>query len=105
MTREIFANRRLAETFDITSGGLAYTASIGRFADGRVAEIFLTNHKAGSAADTNARDAAVVCSIALQFGVPVDVLRKALMRDSRGAACGPLAVALDMVAAQDEGGQ
>jgi hypothetical protein len=105
MTREIFATRRFAETFDLTSGGLAYTASIGRFADGRIAEIFLTNHKAGSAADTNAKDAAVVCSIALQFGVPVDVLRKALMRDSRGAPCGPLAVALDMVAAQDEGGQ
>jgi hypothetical protein len=97
MTREILANRHLAETFDLMSGGLAYTASIGRFADGRIAEIFLTNHKAGSAADTNARDAAVVCSIALQFGVPLDVLRRALMRDSHGAASGPLAVALDMV--------
>src|SRR5260370_6743889 len=94
MTCEILANRRLAETFDLTSGGLAYTASIGRFGDGRIAE----NHKAGSAADTNAKDAAVVCSIALQFGVPVDVIRKALMRDSRGVPSGPLGVALDMVA-------
>jgi hypothetical protein len=98
MTREILSNRRPAETFDLTSDGLAYTASIGRFRDGRIAEIFLTNHKAGSVADTNARDAAVVCSIAFQFGVPIDVLRKALMRDSRGTACGPLAVALDVVA-------
>jgi hypothetical protein len=31
----------------------------------------------------------------LQHGVPVDVIRKALMRDSEGRASGPLAAALD----------
>src|SRR5258705_8566781 len=98
MTREILANRRLAETFDVTSGGLAYTASIGRFADGRIAEIFLTNHKAGSAADTNARDAAVVCSIALQFGVPLETIHPALMRDGHGRAGGPPGAALATIA-------
>jgi hypothetical protein len=36
-----------------------------------------------------------VASIALQHGVPVDVIRKALMRDSEGRASGPLAAALD----------
>jgi hypothetical protein len=91
-------NRRAAETFDLDADGQRYCATVGRFDDGRLAEIFLTNSKSGSQADTNARDASVVASIALQFGAPVDVLRKALMRDSRGAPCGPLAVALDMVA-------
>ena len=106
MTREILANRRLAETFDLEAGGQRYCATVGRFNDnGRLAEIFLANSKSGSQADTNARDASVVASIALQYGVPLDVLRKALMRDARGAPCGPLAVALDMVAAQDEGRQ
>jgi hypothetical protein len=36
-----------------------------------------------------ASDAAVVASIALQYGAPLDVIRRALMRDSRGRATGP----------------
>lgn len=91
-------DRRSHELFDFEDGGFRFTAGFGRFDDGRLAEIFITSNKSGSQADTNARDASVVASIALQYGVPLDVLRKALMRDSRGAACGPLAVALDMVA-------
>ena len=91
-------NRRGAETFDLEADGQRYCATVGRFDDGRLAEIFISNSKSGSQADCNARDASVVASIAMQYGVPVDVLRKALMRDARGAPCGPLAVALDMVA-------
>ena len=64
-------------------------------------EIFLVNHKAGSQAGIMASDAAVVASIALQYGVPIEVIRKALMRDSRGNASGPLGVVLDRLA--DEG--
>jgi hypothetical protein len=91
-------NRRAAETFDLKAAGQRYCATFGRSDDGRLAEIFITSSKSGSEADTNARDASVVASIALQYGVPLDVLRKALMRDARGAPSGPLAVALDMVA-------
>ena len=91
--RKRLANRRLAETFKL------YTATIGRFADHAVAEIFLTNGKCGSDSDTAARDGAVVASIALQFGVPVEVIRRALMRDSQGRPSGPLGAALDFIAA------
>jgi hypothetical protein len=97
-TRERLPNRRFCETFSLESQGLAYTASISRFDDGRLSEIFITNHKAGSQADTNAKDAAVVCSIALQFGVPLETIRRALMRDAKGQASGPLAAALDLIA-------
>ena len=41
-----------------------------------------THDKPSSAADTIARDSAVVGSLALQHGVPVDVLRNALLRRS-----------------------
>jgi hypothetical protein len=101
MTRTRLPNRRAAETFEITAGGLNYRATVSRFADGRIAEVFLSNHKVGSQADANAKDAAVVCSIALQYGVPVDVIRKALLRDARGAASSPLGVALDLLTADD----
>src|SRR5262245_15961524 len=78
--------------------GLKFTATVSRFDDGNVAEIFLRNHKAGSMAGTNAQDTAVLASIALQHGVPLDVIRRELMRDSRGNATGPLRVALDLIA-------
>jgi len=99
--RERLPDRRPAETLDIEPGGLRYRATIGRFNDGRLAEIFLTNHKAGSTAGIMASDSAVLCSIALQHGVPVETLRRALMRDSAGRAIGPLGVVLDLVEPQD----
>jgi hypothetical protein len=98
--RERLPNRRHSETFSVECNGLKYTATISRFDDGRLAEIFLTNHKSGSQADSAARDAAVTCSIALQFGAPLDVIRKALMRDSRGVASSPLGAALDQLSPQ-----
>jgi len=93
--RRRLPNRRTSETFDIESQGLRFTVTASRYDDGRLAEIFLCNHKAGSMAGINAADAAVVCSIALQYGVPLQTIRRALMRDSQGRASGPLAVALD----------
>jgi len=96
--RERLPNRRANESFGFQCGGMSYVAGVSRFPDGRLAEIFITNHKVGSDADAAARDSAVVCSIALQFGVPVDVIRKALLRDSRGNASSPLGVALDLLA-------
>jgi ribonucleoside-diphosphate reductase alpha chain len=48
-------------------------------------------------ADINARDAAVVFSIARQYGTPLEVIRAALMRDTDGKASGPLGTILDMI--------
>jgi hypothetical protein len=95
--RRRLPNRRGSETFEIISQGLGFTATISRFPDGSLGEIFLQNHKASSQAGINASDAAVVCSIALQYGVPLDVIRKSLMRDAHGRASGPLATALDAI--------
>jgi hypothetical protein len=96
--RQRLPNRRPAETWDIKVGGLKYTVSVGYYESGQVGEIFLTNHKAGSAAGMMASDSAVLCSIALQHGVPIETLRHALMRDSRGRPSGPLGVVLDQLA-------
>jgi len=98
MTRERLSNRRPALTFDLEVGGLRYTATVGRFPDGRIAEVFLNNHKSNSAADVNARDAAIAFSFAVQHGADPDAIRRALSRDSRGNASGPLGAALDVIA-------
>jgi hypothetical protein len=96
--RERLPNRRASTTFKLEVGGLHYVATVSRFSDGRLAEIFLSNHKSNSSADTAARDAAIACSIALQYGAPLEVIRQALCRDSQGRASGPLGTALDLIA-------
>jgi hypothetical protein len=96
--RQRLPNRRASTTFTFECNGLNYLATISRFHDGRLAEIFLSNAKAGSHSDSAAKDSAVVCSIALQHGVPADVIRHALLRDSQGRASSPLGAALDVIA-------
>ena len=96
--RQPLPNRRLSWNFEIEAGGQEYRVTVSRFPDGQLAEIFIGNGKAGSDSDTAAKDSAVVCSIALQFGVPVETIRHALMRDSQGRPNGPLGVALDILA-------
>ena len=103
--RERLRNRRRSETFAFELHGLQYVASFSRFFDGRVAEVFLQDHKPGSQSDSNARDAAVAASLALQFGCPLDVLRHALLRDVQGRASTPLGAALDLIAAAEEQGR
>jgi hypothetical protein len=101
-SRKRLPNRRASEVFGFECNGLHYIATISFFpGTRRLAEIFLSNAKAGSHSDSAAKDSAVVASIALQHGVPVEVIRKALLRDSRGAASSPLGVALDIVAEQE----
>jgi len=101
MARERLSNRRPPLTFDLEVGGLRYTATVGRFPDGRIGELFLQNHKSDSSADTNARDAAMAFSFAVQHGADPDAIRRALSRDSRGNASGPLGIALDIIAAEE----
>jgi hypothetical protein len=100
IARRRLPDRRESETFTLECGGLAYVATVSHFDDGRLGEIFLTGHKVGTDTDTAARDSAVVCSIALQFGADVETIRKSLCRDARGQAGGPLGVALDRLAAE-----
>jgi len=95
--RRRLPNRRPAETFMLEVGGLAYTCTAGRFPDGSIGELFLNNHKSNSAADTNARDAAITFSIAIQHGADPEAIRKALCRDSQGRPSGALAAALDIL--------
>jgi hypothetical protein len=96
--RQRLPNRRASETFAFECNGLRYVATVARFSGGALAEVFINNAKAGSHSDSAAKDAAVVCSIALQHGVPLETIRRALLRDSRGNASSPLGCALDMVA-------
>jgi ribonucleoside-diphosphate reductase alpha chain len=96
--RQRLPNRRASEVFEFEAGGLHYTASVSRFSDGRIGELFLNNHKSNSAADTKARDSAIAFSLAVQHGANAEAIRYALSRDTQGRALGPLGVALDIIA-------
>jgi hypothetical protein len=99
ITRERLPNRRASTTFSFDCGPHRYTATVSYFpGTDRPAEIFLGNGRAGSDVDAAAKDSAVVASIALQHDVPVEVIRKAMLRDSEGRASSPLGAVLDIIA-------
>jgi ribonucleoside-diphosphate reductase alpha chain len=92
--RERLPNRHASEQIAFACVGFKFIATVSRFPNGRLGEIFLTNAECGSDGGVSARDAAVD-SITLQHGVSVQVLRTALVRDSHGRPSGPLGVVLD----------
>jgi hypothetical protein len=98
--RRRLPNRREHEVLDFEHGGFRYIGGIGRFQDGRLAEVFLNVAKSGTAIENHARDAAIVASVALQYGTPVDVIRHALTRNGDGSASGALGTLLDLLASE-----
>lgn len=85
--RERLPNRRDNTSFGFWFENHEYRATAGRFADGRLAEIFLTvPGKHGTPLQSNADDAAVLTSLLLQHGVVPDEIRHSIS--------GPIALAL-----------
>ena len=97
--RRRLPQRRFHELLDFEHAGYRYTAGLGFFKTGRLAEIFINvPGRSGSAIEAVARDAAILTSICLQYGAAVETIRHALTRNSDGSAGGPLGVVLDLLA-------
>jgi ribonucleoside-diphosphate reductase alpha chain len=90
--RERLPDRWGAELIGFEDNGRQWTATIGRFADGRLGEIFVDAGKEWPLVEL-AQDSAIVASIALQAVCPLDVLRHALV----GRNAGPLGVARGLI--------
>jgi hypothetical protein len=99
--RQRLPDRRGSLFFDFQSMGMRFTTSVSHFPDGRIAELFVDNHKAGSAIGTLVRDAAIIFSFAVQHGADPEAIRRALGRSSDGRALGPIAEALDRIIAKE----
>jgi ribonucleoside-diphosphate reductase alpha chain len=93
-------HRRAHEVIDFEHDNHRYTAGIGRFDDGRIAELFLNCGKAGTHVEAVARDAAITASLLFQHGGSLEILRHALTRKGDGSAAGPLAAVLDILASE-----
>jgi hypothetical protein len=62
-----------------------------------VAEVFLNCAKSGTQAETLARDSAVLLSLALQHGVPIETISHAITRDADGKPSGPIGALVDLM--------
>ena len=89
MKREHLPSRRGSTVVGFDHGGHQYRATGSCFADGRLAEVFLDVGKAGSSVQIHADDAAILASLALQHGVPVEAIRHSVG--------GPIARAISML--------
>jgi hypothetical protein len=98
LTRRRLPNRRAHEVFAFSFRGLSYTAGVGRFGDGALAEIFIDCAKGSTPVAADARDAAVTLSIALQHGVPPEDIGAAVTREADGSASGIVGAVLDLLA-------
>jgi len=85
--RHPLPERRYSETFELKHGGQnsAFAVTVGRYPDGALGEVFITGAKSGSEMDAVTRDSAILLSLALQHGVPLDTIRHALTRERTGA--------------------
>jgi hypothetical protein len=91
-------NRRSAISTSFERDGARFEMTEGHYPDGRIGEIFLSADRANSLLDFLMSDAAILASLALQYGCPLDEIRHAVKRDIRGEAASPIGLALDRVA-------
>jgi hypothetical protein len=102
--RRVLPQRRHVETFELTFGNVrgTFRVSVGYFEERppflTPAEVFITAPKAGSEHEATARDGAVLLSIALQYGVPLEVVRHAVTRSGSGFPGSVLGAVVDMLA-------
>ena len=92
MSRARLPNRRAAELFNFEHAGRRWTVCVGRFDDGRIAELFVDAAKASPLVEL-AQESAIVASLALQSGCAFETLRHALA----GRNAGPLGAALALI--------
>ena len=76
--RERLPQQRKGISQSFKVGGLEGYIQTGEYSDGRLGEIFLTVSKQGSTIAGLMNSIAILTSIALQYGVPIQVLREKL---------------------------
>jgi|SRR5262252_1010683 len=93
--RERLPDRRGCDTRYMWVGRNEYAVTVGHYANGAVGEIFVSGAKTGSDMDAVLRDAAILLSLGLQHGVPVDTMRGAITREENGLPSSIIGAVLD----------
>lgn len=107
--REELPARRSHDSFRFTIENITYVGGYGRemagtsfdpHVTGRITEVWCNAGKVGSGLEALANDAAILASLGLQYGIPIDVMRAAITRNSDKTAAGPIGVLLDVIAGE-----
>jgi len=98
--RKVMPQRRVSETFELVHGGqnTMFQVTLGFYVDNTIGEVFVSGAKAGSDVDALTRDGAVLVSLGLQHGVPVDVMQKAITREPDGRPSTIVGAVVDVIA-------
>ena len=96
-SRRRLPNRRDAETIEVMHGkkNTRFKITIGFYHDKAPAEVFVSGAKVGSEMEAMVRDAAVILSIAMQYGVPLDVISGAITREHDGSSSSIIGAVVD----------
>jgi hypothetical protein len=95
MNRRILPQRRASETFNLRFWNHQFAVTVGHYEDGTPGEIFIDGGKTGQHIQSTARDAAVVLSLALQYGATFDTIQHAITRSDDGSATSILGAIVD----------
>src|SRR5215469_6635914 len=95
--RHRLPNRREHQVIPFEFGGIRFTAGIGRYDDGRLAEVFIDCTKMGSAVEANAKAGAIILSLALQHGVALSTIAHALPKNGSGSPTSPIGAIIELL--------
>ena len=95
--RRVLPQRRAAVTFDLRFWSQLFTVTVGFYADGTPGEVFIDGCKTGNDIESIARDAAVLLSLALQHGVPPQIIRHAVTRGASEEPASILGAVVDSI--------
>jgi hypothetical protein len=103
LVRRELPQRRGGENFEFIVGRTKFTASVRRESRRtQVTEIFVNGPKVDSDVDVTIRDAAVVISIALQYGISASELANSTGRNPDASAASPIGAILDILAREEK---
>jgi hypothetical protein len=98
VTRRLLPQRRASENFVVRFWNQDFNVTAGRYPDGSLGEIFIDGGKSGQDVQATARDAAILMSLALQFGATVETIRHAVTRSGNGEAASMMGAIVDKMA-------
>jgi len=102
--RHLLPQRRHTESFEVQFWKQRWHVSLGYYADHQtIGELFINPLRTpGTELDAMCRDAAIMFSLAIQHGTPVETIRAALTRDANGAASSIMGEILDRIGAKHD---
>jgi hypothetical protein len=98
--RRRLPNRHACESISFECAGMACMATVARFLRRHSRRDFSVQRQGWQRRRCRGARQRRSCSLALQNGVPIETIRRALLRDPRGEPSSPLGKALDLLAEQ-----